>query len=670
MRQGMSKLAAKSASRQPSQIPVAGSEAIVKITPRLIALAMLSLIVSCGSSSHTPSSPTLNLITVSPTSPSVAAGLTQQFKAMGTYSDGSMMDLTSTATWTSSSTTVAVIASSGLATTKAQGSTTITAASGSVSGATTLQVSAATLTSITVTPPSPTMNPGTYLQFTATGKYTDGTTQNLTTTATWSSADSTIVSVGPTTGLGAAVTIPPPLVGAATIITATSGMVNGHTGVNVQAATLESIELSATNLTIAPGTSYQFSAYGIFSDGGKQDISNEVTWGSSSANFASISGEGLAKGITAGGTTISATMGSVSQNATLTVSGATISSIVVGPTTRSIAPLTELAFTAVGSFSDSSTQDITRDVTWASSNTGVANFTGLTSPGTITAAGAGSTHVTATLGATTSAPAALQVTSATLSQINLTTPTLNVAVGSAFEIGATGVFSDSTMQGIGSVVNWTSSNPAVASVNAFGNVNALTTGTSTISASLSGKSNSVNINVENATALTLSTTLPSIAPGTVSPFRAAATLADGNTQTVTNSMIWTSATPTVALAGNTSSTRGQAIALSAGSSLIAGLFDGLIASATVNVTDATLVSIAITPPSPSIALNGVQDFKATGTYSDGTTQVLTELVTWTSSNVQTAIISQFGVATPIAAGTSTITAQMGSVSATTTLTVQ
>lgn len=656
---------------QPSTIPilVAGSEAIVKTILRLIAFAMLCLLVSCSSSNNTPSTPTLNLITVSPTSPSVAAGLTEQFKATGTYSDGSMKDLTSAATWSSSATNVATIASSGLATTKVQGSATITAASGSISGATTLQVSAAALASITVTPASPTMNPGTYLQFAATGKYTDGSTQNLTTSATWSSGDSTIVTIGATTGLGAAVIIPPPLVGAATTITATSGTISGNTGVNVEAATLESIELSGTNVTIAPNTSYQFTAYGIFSDGSKQDVSDQVTWGSSATNFATISGEGLAKGVASGGTTISATMGSVSQNTMLTVSGATVSSIVVGPTTRSIAPLTELAFTAVGSFSDGSTQNITRDVAWASSSTGVANFTGLTSAGIITAVAAGSANVTATLGATTSPPAALQVSSATLSQINLTTPSLNVAVGSAFEVGATGVFSDSTMQGIGSVVMWTSSNTAVATVDTFGSVNALTTGTTTVTAALSGKSNSLNLNVENATGLTLSTTIPSIAPGTDSPFRAVATLTDGSMQTVTNSAIWTSAAPTVALAGNTSSTRGEAIGLSAGSSLIAGLFDGQIAPGTINVSNATLVSISITPANPSVPLNDVQDFKATGTYSDGTTQVLTELVTWSSSQVQAAIISPLGVATPIAAGTTTITAQMGSVSATTALTV-
>jgi len=62
--------------------------------------------------------------------------------ATGSYSDGSIQNLTSTATWTSSDKGVATIAPGGLATGVAAGSTTITATSGSISGNTTLTVDA------------------------------------------------------------------------------------------------------------------------------------------------------------------------------------------------------------------------------------------------------------------------------------------------------------------------------------------------------------------------------------------------------------------------------------------------------------------------------------------------------------------------------------------------
>ncbi len=89
---------------------------------------------------------TLSSITVTPANPTIAPGLTQQFTATGHYSDGSTQDITMTAIWSSSTTSVAVISnatgSNGLATAVAAGSSTITATSGSIPGSTTLTVNA------------------------------------------------------------------------------------------------------------------------------------------------------------------------------------------------------------------------------------------------------------------------------------------------------------------------------------------------------------------------------------------------------------------------------------------------------------------------------------------------------------------------------------------------
>ncbi len=84
--------------------------------------------------------PTLSSIAVTPASPKVQVGATVQLATTGTYSDGSTKDLTTTAAWTSSSTAVATISSSGLATALAAGSSTLSATVGSVAGSTLLTV--------------------------------------------------------------------------------------------------------------------------------------------------------------------------------------------------------------------------------------------------------------------------------------------------------------------------------------------------------------------------------------------------------------------------------------------------------------------------------------------------------------------------------------------------
>jgi hypothetical protein len=94
-----------------------------------------------GTTNLTVTAPTLVSIAVTPANPSIAKNGTQQFTATGTYSDNSTQNLTSSVTWSSANTSVATISKTGLASGRAQGNTTIRAASGSISGSTTLTVS-------------------------------------------------------------------------------------------------------------------------------------------------------------------------------------------------------------------------------------------------------------------------------------------------------------------------------------------------------------------------------------------------------------------------------------------------------------------------------------------------------------------------------------------------
>ena len=82
-----------------------------------------------------------------------------------------------------------------------------------------------------------------------------------------------------------------------------------------------------------------------------------------------------------------------------------------------------------------------------------------------------------------------------------------------------------------------------------------------------------------------------------------------------------------------------------------------------------LVSIAVTPTNPSIAVGKQQQFTATGTFSDGSRKDLTSSVTWTSSAPSVATIGSGGLATGVAAGSTTIQATLATVNGSTGLTV-
>jgi hypothetical protein len=110
----------------------------------------------------------------------------------------------------------------GLATGVAGGTTQITATQGGVvSPNDPLAVTAAvvTLTSIAVTPASPSIGIGNTLQFTATGTYSDNSTKNITSSVTWASSNTLFATIGISAGLATGVAV------GTTEITATLGTV-------------------------------------------------------------------------------------------------------------------------------------------------------------------------------------------------------------------------------------------------------------------------------------------------------------------------------------------------------------------------------------------------------------------------------------------------------------
>ena len=602
---------------------------------------------------------TRTLVSIAITAPSgsIAKGTSEQFTAIGTYSDNSIADITGQATWVSSSVGVATIAATGFATSVAPGPTNITASfSGITSNVFALTVTSPTLTSIAITAPSGSIAKGTSEQFTATGTYRDNSTANITSQATWSSSNSSVATIT-ATGLAAAVAT------GSTNISASLGNVNSNVvPLTVTSATLSSIAITAPNGSIAKGTSEQFTATGTFSDNSTANITSQVTWSSSNSSVATITATGLAAAVATGSTNISASLGNVNSNVfPLTVTAATLSSIAITAPNGSIAKGTSEQFTATGTYSDNSTANITGQVTWSSSNSGVAI---IAATGLATAVATGSTNISASLGNVTSNLFPLSVTSATLSSIAITAPNASIAKGTSEQFTATGTYSDNSTANITSQVTWTSSNTGAATISATGLATALAAGPTNITASLSGvTSNVFALTVTNPTLTSIAITAPSgsIAKGTSEQFTATGTYSDNSTANVTSQVTWTSSHSGVATIGAT----GLATAVTTGPTNITASLSGITSNIfPLTVTNPTLTLIAITAPSGSIAKGTSDQFTATGTYSDNSTANITSQVTWTSSNTGVANIGATGLATAIATGSTNISASLGSLNST------
>jgi RHS repeat-associated protein len=156
---------------------------------------------------------------------------------------------------------------------------------------------------------------------------------------------------------------------------------------------------------------------------------------------------------------------------------------------------------------------------------------------------------------------------------------------------------------------------------------------------------------------------------------------DTNGNTLASVELYDPAAGTFSVTGGMNSTRQSLMTtlLPNGQVLISAGMDyyaNVLASAELyqpsTLTPPGLVSIAISPQNPSIALGASQQMVATGTFSDNSTQTLTSAI-WSSSAPSIATISNdasnYGNALGVAQGTSTISACAGSICGSTTLTV-
>jgi uncharacterized protein YjdB len=427
--------------------------------------------------------------------------------------------------------------------------------------------------------------------------------------------------------------------------------------------TLTSIAISPVTPSVAQGQSQQLTAAGVFSDGSKQDMTQTVTWASTQPSVASISHAGLALGNLVGSVKITATSGSVTASDTLTVTSATLVSIAVSPQNLSVPKGTGQPLNAVATFSDGSQRNITDSATWSVVPTGIAIVSGT---GVFTGQAVGSATVTASL-ASISGSDALIVSPAAVVSIAVSPRSLSVPKGMPTPLSAVATFSDGTQQNITGSATWSAAPPGVATISAAGVVTGQAVGSATITASLASVSGSDALTVSPAALVSIAVNPQnlSVPKGTTTPLSAVATFSDGTQQNISASVAWSAAPNGIATVSANGVVTGQAV----GSATITASFASVSGSDALTVSPAILVSIAVAPASPSILLGATEQFASTGTFSDGSTQVLTNSTAWSSANSSIVSISPAAVAFAGAVGTTTISATSGAVSGSAPVTV-
>jgi trimeric autotransporter adhesin len=167
--------------------------------------------------------------------------------------------------------------------------------------------------------------------------------------------------------------------------------------------------------------------------------------------------------------------------------------------------------------------------------------------------------------------------------------------------------------------------------------------------------------------IALSPATAQIVPTGTQQFTATGTFGNNTTGDVTSQVTWVSSATNVATIGAT----GLATGIALGTTNITAKSGSVTSPASVlTVSNKTLSSISVSPQSQTLIAGTQQQYTATATYSDGSFGDVTASVTWASTNTGVATISTSGLATAAAGGTTTISATLGTVNGTATLTVQ
>ena len=343
----------------------------------IIFACLLAVLAGCSADDPTRHNTYIPLtaIEIIPAYEQMADQTVNQYKAVGDFSGAFTRDITGEVAWTIADNSVASVSnqsgSEGLVTALKPGETSIEASYGDVTESAPVIVTSAFLTAIGITPEDAELQVDISSQYEAAGTFSDDSSQDITSLVTWESSDPEVATIN-SAGLVSTV---------ASGITTLSGTwqgIEGSTQLLVTGAVLNTITIDPEETAIARGTTVQFRAEGTYSDDTTLDITDIVEWESSAAKIGVIDSTGLATGVSAGETEITASYTkdseTVSAMAALTVTNAVLLAISVTPANSTISAGSNKQFTATGRFTDDSEQDITGLASWSSSNPGVGTI--------------------------------------------------------------------------------------------------------------------------------------------------------------------------------------------------------------------------------------------------------------------------------------------------------
>lgn len=451
------------------------------------------------------------------------------------------------------------------------------------------------------------------------------------------------------------------LLGAALLAGCGSGDQGRDPILGLPAATLASISVTPATASIAIGAPQKLTATAVYTDGSARDVTTAAAWTSASTPIASVNAAGIATGVSAGAAVITAAFEGKSGTATITVLPAKLVSIALVPAISTVNIGATLQYAVIGSFDNNTTRDVTAASTFSVATPATAT---INASGLATGKIAGTTAVNAVTGGL-NASASLTVLPATVVSLALTPAATTFQIGATQPLRVNATYSDGTIVDVTTSSVFVSSNPAFVSVSTTGVITGVAAGTSMLTATAVGKSATAQATTLAATitGIVVTPATATIAVGATQQFIATATYSDGTTAPITTSAAWTSSNTGVATVLNTGVATG--LSACACATTITATAGGKSGSGSLIVTAPPVVlSLALIPATTTFQVGATRQLAVSATYSNGDVKDVTLTSTYLSANPAFVTISNGGLITGIAPGTSALTASFDGKTAT------
>lgn len=465
----------------PQVASVSSQGLVAAVAPGVASITVAAEGISATATVRVMARPASSVI-LTPDQVSLFGGQTVQLTALVTDDRGLVL-AGRTVEFSSGSPAVATVSAAGLVTAVAAGTTTITARSDAITGTATVTVVPDPVATIEVTPSSGNILVGQILPLVATPRNLSGAPLSGRVVA-WTSASPGVASVSSS---GLVTGIAP---GTAIIVASSEGK-QGSATIAVRVVPVAAVLVSPAAVAATVGDQVTLTATPV--DAARLPLAGRaVTWSTSDATIATVSGAGLVTAIAAGTATIGATSEGQTGVSVVTVAPtqpAGVASIVISPaaSTVNVAWTTSLVATAYDA-QGNAMPGVT--VTWASSNAAVA---AVSSTGVVTGVSPGAAGVSASWG-TVSATASITVQLAPVDRVVVSPNNPMINPLESVQLTAT-LYDQHNNILTGRTVTWSSSDPLRVAVDGTGLATGILRGNAAITATSEGRSGAVTVRV-------------------------------------------------------------------------------------------------------------------------------------------------------------------------------